>query len=100
MQSHLVIDFPMKAAADAKALTEALPPLMPGLATVQDDLGTVHFSRFLVEGDEKLVLFRTSTARADRHLERLARSADSVLDAIFDQWTSLPPRPSPVIVRA
>ena len=54
-QSHLVIDFPIKAPADAKALTEALPPLMPDLAKVQDDLGTVHFSRFMVEGDEKLL---------------------------------------------
>ena len=28
---------------------------MPALATAQDDLGTVHFSRFMVEGDEKLL---------------------------------------------
>ncbi len=25
---------------------------MPDLATTQDDLGTVHFSRFMVVGDE------------------------------------------------
>ena len=32
-QSHLVIDFPIKAPANAKALTDELPPLMPDLAT-------------------------------------------------------------------
>ena len=53
---HLVIDFPISGPADAKALTEELPPLMPGLAKVQDDLGTVHFARFMIEGDEKLTL--------------------------------------------
>ena len=31
-QSHLVIDFPIKAPANAKALTEELPALMPDFA--------------------------------------------------------------------
>jgi hypothetical protein len=54
-QSHLVVDFPVKGAAVAKALPGELSSLMPGLAAAQDDLGTVHFSRFLVVGDEKLL---------------------------------------------
>ena len=37
-QNHLTIDFPLRGPASAKALTEELPPLMPDLATVQDDL--------------------------------------------------------------
>ncbi len=49
-QSHLVIDFPIRGAAIAKALPEELAALMPDLAKAQDDLGTVHFSRFMVEG--------------------------------------------------
>ena len=36
MQSHLAIDFPIKGPANAKALPEELPPLMPDLATAQD----------------------------------------------------------------
>ena len=28
---------------------------MPDFAKLQDDLGTVHFSRFMVKGDEKLL---------------------------------------------
>ena len=54
-QSHLAIDFPIKGPANAKALTEELPPLMPDFAKTQDQLGTVHFSRFMVKGDEKLL---------------------------------------------
>ena len=38
-QSHLTIDFPIKGPANAKALTEELPPLMPDFAKVQDQLG-------------------------------------------------------------
>ena len=51
-QSQLVVDFPIKAPANAKAVAEELPPLMPDFASVQDDLGTVHFSRFMVERRE------------------------------------------------
>ena len=32
-QSHLLIDFPIKGPANAKALAEELPPLMPDFAT-------------------------------------------------------------------
>ena len=35
-QSQVVIDFPVKAPADAKALAEELPPLMADFARVQD----------------------------------------------------------------
>ena len=64
-QSHLVIDFPIKGPANAKALPEELPPLMPDLAKVQDDLGTVHFSRFMVEGDEKLLFLSDIDGEVD-----------------------------------
>ena len=74
-QSHLVIDFPIKAPANAKALTEELPPLMPDLAKVQDDLGTVHFSRFMVEGDEKLLFVSDIDGEGAPHIERLVERA-------------------------
>lgn len=45
-QSHLVVDFPTKSPASAKALSEVLPDL----AKTQDNLGTVRFSRFMVSG--------------------------------------------------
>ena len=71
-QSHLTIDFPIKGPANAKALTEELPPLMPDLARAQDHLGTVHFSRFMVKGDEKL-LFISDIDGESRHASWTAR---------------------------
>ena len=73
-QSHLVIDFPIKGPANAKALPDELPPLMPDFADAQDALGTVHFSRFMVEGDEKLLFLSDINGAVDEHLERLGGS--------------------------
>ena len=92
-QSHLVIDFPIKAPANAKALTEELPPLMPDLAKVQDDLGTVHFSRFMVEGDEKLLFLSDIDGEGAQHIERLVERAGPVFDAIFEHVDDPPATP-------
>ena len=92
-QSHLVIDFPIKGAANAKALPGELPPLMPDLATAQDDLGTVHFSRFMVVGDEKLLFLSDIDGETDQHVERLVERAGPVLDAIFTHVDNPPPTP-------
>ena len=92
-QSHLVIDFPIKGPAIAKALPGELPPLMPDLATAQDDLGTVHFSRFMVEGDEKLLFLSDIDGETDEHIERLVGSAGPVFDAIFTHVDNPPPTP-------
>ena len=64
-QDHLVIDFPIRGPANAKALTEELSPLMPDLAKVQDDLGTVQYSSLSVEEEEKL-LFLSDIDRKER----------------------------------
>jgi hypothetical protein len=85
MQSHLVIDFPIKAPENAKALTEKLSPLMPDLAKVQDDLGTVHYSSLWVEGDEKLLFLSDIDGEGAQHIERLVESAGPVFDAIFGE---------------
>ncbi len=83
-QSHLVIDFPIEAPASAKALPEELPAVMPDLAKAQDDLGTVHFSRFMVEGEEKLLFLSDIDGEVDPHIERLVELAAPVFDAIFE----------------
>ena len=93
MQSHLVIDFPIKGPANAKALPEELPPLMPDLATAQDHLGTVHFSRFMVEGDEKLLFISDIDGEVDQHIERLVERAGPVFDAIFEHVDDPPATP-------
>ena len=92
-QSHLVLDFPLKGPAIAKALPEELPPLMPDLAKAQDDLGTVHFSRFMVEGDEKLLFISDIDGEVDEHIERLVERAGPVFDAIFEHVDDPPATP-------
>ena len=93
IQSHLVIDFPIKGPANAKALPEELPPLMPDLAKAQDDLGTVHFSRFMVEGDEKLLFLSDIDGEVAQHIERLVESSGPVFDAIFRHVDDPPATP-------
>ena len=92
-QSHLVIDLPIKGPANAKALPEELLPLMPDLAKAQDDLGTVHFSRFMVEGDEKLLFISDIDGEVDQHIERLVESAGPVFDGIFEHVDDPPATP-------
>ncbi len=92
-QSHLVIDFPIKGPASAKALPNELPALMPDLARAQDDLGTVHFSRFMVEGDEKLLFLSDIDGEGEEHIERLVESVGPVLDAIFTHVADPPATP-------
>ena len=92
-QDHLVLDFPINGPANAKALADELPPLMPDLAKVQDNLGTVHYSRFMIEGDEKLLFLSDIDGKVAQHLERLVESAARVFDAIFVHVDNPPPTP-------
>ena len=82
-QSHLCLDFPIKSPASAKALSEELPPLMPDFAKTQDSLATVHFSRFMVKGDEKFLFLSDIDGEVEKHIEHLVESAGPVLDTIF-----------------
>ena len=92
-QSHLALDFPIKSPASAKALTEELPPLMPDFAKTQDEIGTVHFSRFMVKGDEKLLFLSDIDGEVDDHIKRLVQSAGPVFDAIFKHVEDPPATP-------
>ena len=92
-KSHLVIDFPTKTPAAAKSLADDLPPLMPEFAKVQDGIGTVHFSRFMVEGGEKLLFLSDIDGEGDTHIERLVERAAPVFDAIFTHVDDPPATP-------
>ena len=92
-QSHLTIDFPIRRPANARALTDELPPLMPDFARTQDQLGTVHFSRFIVKGDAKLLFLSDIDGAIDTHLARLVERASPVLDAIFKHVDDAPATP-------
>ena len=93
-QSHLVIDFPIEKPASAKALAEELPPLMPDFAKAQDSLGTVHFSRFMVRGDEKLLFISDIDGEVDEHIEQLVANAGPVFDAILKHVDDPPSTPA------
>ena len=67
---------------------------MPDFARAQDDLGTVHFSRFMVVGDEKKLLFLSDIdGENDQHIERLVERAGPVFDAIFEHVDDPPATP-------
>ena len=70
-----------------------LPPLMPEFARTQDQLGTVHFSRFMVRGDETLLFLSDLDGEIETHLTRLVESASPVLDAIFKHVEDAPAMP-------
>ena len=92
MKSHLVIDFPIEAPA-AKALPEELPQVMPALAKAQEGIGTVHFSRFMVEGEEKLLFLSDIDGEVEPHIERLVETAGPVFDTIFEHVDDPPATP-------
>ena len=98
-QNHLVLDFPINGPANAKALADELPPLMPDLAKVQDDLGTVHFSRFMVEGDEKLLFLSDIDGEVDSTLSGSWRVPARCLTPFSSTWMTLRPRPWQITVR-
>ena len=53
----------------------------------------MHFSRFMIEGDEKLLLLSDIDGDVDQHIERLVEKASSVFDAIFAHVDDPPPTP-------
>ena len=66
---------------------------MPDLATAQDALGTVHFSRFMFEGDEKLIFLSDIDGDGAPHIERLVDSAGPVFEAILKHVDNPPATP-------
>ena len=66
---------------------------MPDLASAQDDLGTVHFSRFMLVGDQKLLFLSDIDGEGAQHIERLVERAGPVFDAIFEHVDNPPATP-------
>jgi hypothetical protein len=93
IQSHLTVTFPIKSPADAKALAEKLPLLMPDFAKAQDTEGSVHYSRFLALSDKALLFIADIDGEADELIAALAKSAGPVFDAIFEHVENPPLTP-------
>jgi hypothetical protein len=92
-QNHITITFPIKSPADAKAIAQELPPLMPDSAKAQDAIGSVHYSRFLPLDDETLLFLADIDGDLAKLSQDLAKSAGPVFDAIFKHVGDPPPTP-------
>jgi hypothetical protein len=92
-QSHFTLSFPLKSPADAQALPQELPPLMPDLLRVEDTLGTVHYSRFTVLSDKTLLLLADFDGEVGQLMLELARQAGPVFDTIVKHVNNPPPTP-------
>lgn len=93
IQNHVTINFPIKSPADAKAIKEELPPLMPDFAKAQDATGSVHYSRFLPWQDKALLFLADIDGDVEKLYGDLAKSAGPVFDTIFKHVANPPSTP-------
>ena len=92
-QNHFTLSFPLKAPADARALSEQLPPLMPEMFKAQDAIGTIHYSRFTVLSEKTLLFLGDFDGEFARLMADLAKTAGPIFDAIFQHVNHPPPSP-------
>src|SRR6267378_7282941 len=92
-QNHFTLSFPLQSPADAKALAEQLPPLMPNLFKATDTIGRVHYSRFTVLSERTLLFLGDFDGEFSQLMADLARLAGPVFDAIFQHVDNPPPTP-------
>jgi hypothetical protein len=92
-QNHFTLSFPLKTPADAKALAEQLPPLMPGLFSVLDTMGTVYSSRFTILNENRLIFIGDFDGEFGVLITELAKRAGPVFDAILPHVENPPATP-------
>ena len=92
-QNHFTLRFPLKSPADAKALAEQLPPLMPVIFRAQDLIGTMHYSRFAVLSDKSLLFLGDFDGEFSGLMAEFAKHAGPVFDAIFQHVVDPPATP-------
>jgi hypothetical protein len=92
-QNHFTLRFPLKSAADAKALAAQLPRNMPELFRANDMIGRVHYSRFTVLSDRTLLFLGDFDGEFVQLMADLAKLAGPVFDAIFQHVEQPPPTP-------
>jgi hypothetical protein len=92
-QNHFTISFPLKTPADAQALAEQLPSLMPQLFQALDTIGTVHSSRFTILDERTLLFLGDFDGELGELMSALATAAGPVFDAVFQHVENPPPSP-------
>src|ERR1700693_6619068 len=99
-QNHFTIGFPLKTPAEAKALAEQLPPLMPQLFEAAEATGTIHYSRFTILSEKTLLFLGDFDGEFGELMAELARRAGPLFDAIFQHVNAPPPSPVAANVEA
>jgi hypothetical protein len=92
-QNHFTLAFPLKSPADAKAVAEQLPPLMPDLLKAEDSIGTIHYSRLTVLSEKTLLFIGDFDGEFSQLMADLAKQAGPIFDAIFQHVVNPPPTP-------
>jgi hypothetical protein len=92
-QNHLTLAFPLKSPADAKALAEQLPPMMPELFRAADTIGRIHYSRFTILSEKTLLFVADFDGEFGQLMAGLGKDAGPVFDAIFQHVDNPPPGP-------
>src|SRR5271165_5920552 len=92
-QNHFTLSFPLKSPADAKALAEELPPLMPKLFQAADTIGTIHYSRFTILSERTLLFLGDFDGEFSQLMADLAKLAGPVFEAILRHVEKPPPTP-------
>ncbi len=92
-QNHFTLSFPLKSPADAKAVAEQLPPLMPTLFQAADAIGTIHYSRFTVLSERTLLFLGDFDGELTPLIADFAKQAGPVFDAIFQHVVDPPLTP-------
>jgi hypothetical protein len=92
-QNHFTLSFPLKSPADAAAIAELLPALMPGFFAAQDVIGTIHYSRFTVLSEKTLLLLGDFDGEFSQLMAEFAGHAGPVFDAIFQHVEAPPSTP-------
>jgi hypothetical protein len=92
-QNHLTLAVSLKSPADAKALAEELPPMMPELFKAEDAIGTVRYSRFTVLSDKTFLFLADFDGEFGQLMLDLAERAGPVFDTIFEHIDKPPPTP-------
>jgi hypothetical protein len=90
-QNHFTLSFSLKSPADAKALAEQLPPLMPGLFQVLDSMGTIYSSRFTILDEKTLIFIGDFDGEFGQLIADLGKRTGPVFDAIFPHVEDPPP---------
>jgi hypothetical protein len=92
-QNHFTVSFPLKSPADAKAVVEQLPSLMPDFFKAEDAIGTIHYSRFTLLSEKTLLFLGDFDGEFSELMTALGRSAGPFFDAVFQHVDGPPPSP-------